>query len=119
MIASKLRKDIVDYFFLNDTEKLAQYTQPNLFNKLNPLEMILLIFALKDKTPDLTQKTLNYFQSQQDLLKVDAEQMDKLFSFHCCFPNVATIWSYIFPQISNSIGRETIGFKESQNTTVG
>ena len=59
MIQSKLRKDMMDYFFLKDTQNLKQYTQQNLFDRLNRLEQILLIFALKDD--NLRKKTLRYF----------------------------------------------------------
>ena len=80
MIASKLRKDMMDYFFLNDTQNLKQYTQTNLHNKLNPLEQILLAVALKDNDK-LRTNTLTYFMKKQQTLKVNAQKLDKLLSF--------------------------------------
>ena len=81
MIESKLRKDMMDYFFLNDTENLKQYTQQNLCNKLNPLEKILLAFAFKnDGDTDIAQITLNYFAQMQQTLKISPQKMDKLLS---------------------------------------
>ena len=79
MIAAKLRKDMMDYFFLNDVKNLNQYKQENLFTKLNSLEQILLSFALKEDDK-LKTKTLNYFSKQQELLKVSAQKLDKLLS---------------------------------------
>ena len=79
MIAAKLRKDMMDYFFLNDIENLNRYTQQNMFNELNPLEKILLAFALKDDK-NLQTKTLNYFTKKQEKLKVSAQKLDKLLS---------------------------------------
>ena len=84
MIASKLRKDVMDYFFLNDTQNLKQYIQPNLYSKLNPLEQILLAFSLKDYN-DLRKKTLTYFIKKHETLKVSAKQLDKLLSFFMLF----------------------------------
>ena len=77
MIAAKLRKDMMDYFFLNDVQNLNRYKQENLFITLNPLEQILLSFALKEDDK-LKTKTLNYFSKQQELLKVSAQKLDKL-----------------------------------------
>ena len=85
MISSKLRKDMMDYFFLNDIENLEGYLQQHLFNKLNSLEKILLVHALKDKDTGLVENTLNYFKKLQDTLKVNAEEMDILLSNYLCY----------------------------------
>ena len=119
LIASKLKKDMMDYFFLNDTENLKQYTQQHLFNKLNPLEKILLVFALKDVT-DLKQNTLNYFNKKQEMFKISAQNMDKLLSlFLFLLLSLHPIYTLsVFLQISNSIGREAIALKASRGSTV-
>ena len=79
MIKSKLRKDMIDYFLLNDTKHLEKYTQQHLHQRLNSLEMILLAFALKDNQ-QLRQNTFNYFKQQQEILKISPEKLDKLLS---------------------------------------
>eukprot|EP01083_Nonionella_stella_P120626 361557_1 len=76
-IAAKLRKDLMDYFLLNDVDRLRAYTQTHLFERLNPLEKILLAHALKDEL--LRTKTLQYFENQQKLLRVSPQRLDKLF----------------------------------------
>eukprot|EP01083_Nonionella_stella_P259887 886805_1 len=77
-IAAKLRKDVMDYFLLNDVDHLRAYhTQPHLFERLNPLEKILLAHALKDEL--LRTKTLQYFENKQQLLRVSPQKLDKLF----------------------------------------
>eukprot|EP01084_Bolivina_argentea_P302194 521583_1 len=77
LIQSKLHKDMMDYFLLNDIENLQKYSQPHLFDKLNPLEIILLTSTKLD--PDLKEKTLNYFLKTQETLKERPQKMDKLF----------------------------------------
>ena len=47
-IESKLNKDFMDYYFLNDTNHLIQYTQLHYFQKLNPMEQILLASVLNN-----------------------------------------------------------------------
>ena len=79
MIQSKLRKDVMDYFFLNDVKNLRQCTQRNIYETLNPLEKILLAFALKDND-NLQTKTLKYFKKTQENLKIDPQELDKLLS---------------------------------------
>eukprot|EP01084_Bolivina_argentea_P160823 280020_1 len=78
LITSKLRKDLIDYFLLNDIENVENYTETHLFNKLNSIEMILLTFALQTNNK-LRRKTFNFFTQKQKLLKISAQKLDKLF----------------------------------------
>eukprot|EP01083_Nonionella_stella_P069901 186629_1 len=76
-IASKLRKDVMDYFLLNDVDHLRNYTQSHLWDRLNALEKIFLVYALKDEA--LRTKTLAFVQNKQQLLRVSPQKLDKLF----------------------------------------
>merc|ERR1719334_427692 len=67
----------MDYFLLDDVANLKQYAAVHLFDRLNPLEKILMVFALDDDS--LRQRTLRYFQNEQKLQKVSPQEMDKLF----------------------------------------
>merc|ERR1719334_2668040 len=67
----------MDYFLLDDVANLRQYAAVHLFDRLNPLEKILMVFALDDDK--LRQRTLRYFQNEQKLQKVSPQEMDKLF----------------------------------------
>ena len=112
LIAAKLRKDLMDYFFLGDTENLKQYAEPHLFKNLNPLEKILLAFALKDDN-NLQTKTFNYFTKTQEQYKISAQRLDKLLSNNniSLFISICFFWSrkikYLIRQIPNSFSRET------------
>ena len=119
MIASKLRKDMMDYFFLNDMHNLQKFKQQNLFNKLNPLEKVLLVFTFNNDK-DLHQNALTYFINTQATIKISAQKMDKLLRRNSLFLMLSLhVYNLMSsPSISSASEPRWLRSKYNQNHTM-
>eukprot|EP00483_Globobulimina_turgida_P004479 UN04488 len=78
-IASKLNKDFMDYYLLNDTKALERYCKLDKLKSLNPLEQILLAQVFKKEKRELAESLLKYFKSSQKAMDIDPQTFDTLF----------------------------------------
>ena len=84
-ISSKMNKDFMDHYLLNDkdilTKKYANNNLEYLFD-LNTLERVLLLQITDDdddKAENIRKGLLKYYQSISDSIIIDEEEFDKLF----------------------------------------
>eukprot|EP01083_Nonionella_stella_P301896 1038317_1 len=79
LIASKLNKDFLDCYLLDDRDALRKYCDLERFQSLNPLEKILLAHAFKAEKKDLASSLLKFYEAKQDSMEVDPQRFDTLF----------------------------------------
>ena len=79
LIASKLNKDFMDHYFLNNTNELEKYCKLDKMQTLNPLEQVLLAQRFKKDNPSLCSSILKYYKSKQESLEINPQTFDILF----------------------------------------
>jgi len=78
IIKYKSEKTFIDYFLLNDTKKIKEYTNPQNISKLNIFEKCLLIYSIKNENKFLANSMARQIRAQCP--KDNASELKRLFN---------------------------------------
>jgi hypothetical protein len=76
----KAEKTFIDFFLLNDMEKILTFTTPERLNDLNSLEKCLLIYSIRKTNGSLAVTIAKNMRSQSDQNKISEQEMKRLFN---------------------------------------
>jgi len=66
-IKAKIEKTIVDYFLLNDVDKLLELSNITMISKYNAFELCLLVISLRNKHKDAVSRVINYMKMKNGI----------------------------------------------------
>ena len=74
----KSEKTFIDYFLLEDKNKILEYSQPQVIDKLNTFEKCLLIYSLREEKPELVKSIARQIRSECP--KENQNELKRLFN---------------------------------------
>lgn len=76
----KSEKTFVDFFLLNDIQRIKEFTSSAMLNGLNAFEKCLLIYVIRKDNPELAQTIAKNMRASANQIKLNEKEIKRLFN---------------------------------------